>query len=133
MTESGALLKPSSRIKPAPCDDEFPHLKGKIGEITMVNKLLCEKAERPESSSPMVWLSLPIARNFPGRHFITSGGYCRIWARLRVVGIHTSPGRTRRLKGAYGLLAPRHRRERPGKQSDRHHHHRDRGAYPARA
>ena len=43
MTESRALLKRSSRIKPAPCDDEFPHLKGKVGEMTMENKLLCEK------------------------------------------------------------------------------------------
>jgi hypothetical protein len=79
VTESRALLKRSSRIKPAPCDDEFPHLKGKVGEMTMENKLLCEKTDRPEGSSPMVWLSLPIAGNFPGRHFITSGGYRRTW------------------------------------------------------
>jgi hypothetical protein len=53
---------------------------------------------------------------FPRRRFITGGGYCRTWARLHVVGIRASPGRTQRLKGAYGLLAPCHRGKRPGKQ-----------------
>ena len=53
MTESRALLKRSSRIKPAPCDDEFPHLKGKVGEMTMENELLYEKIDRLEGGSPL--------------------------------------------------------------------------------
>jgi len=48
----------------------------------------------------------------------TGEGYRKIWARLRVAGIRTSPGRTRRLMGAYGLLAPHRRGTRPGKQHD---------------
>jgi putative transposase len=58
-----------------------------------------------------------IKRAIAGTRF-TGEGYRKVWARLRVAGIRTSPGRTRRLLAAHGLLAPHRRGTRPGKQHD---------------
>ena len=67
----------------------------------------------------MVWLSLPIAGSF-----LRATLYHRrrlsqdLGTAARRRHPHLAPGRTRRLKGAYGLLAPCHRGERPGKQQE---------------
>jgi transposase InsO family protein len=45
----------------------------------------------------------------------TGEGYRKIWARLRVAGIRTSPGRVRRLMGENGLLAPHRVSKHPDK------------------
>lgn len=58
-----------------------------------------------------------IKRAIAGTRF-TGEGYRKIWARLRVAGIRTSPERTRRLMRAHGLLAPHRRPARPGKTHD---------------
>lgn len=48
----------------------------------------------------------------------TGEGYRKIWARLRVSGIRSSPGRIRRLMRENGLLAPHRVRKRPEKTHD---------------
>lgn len=48
----------------------------------------------------------------------TGEGYRKIWARLRVSGIRSSPGRIRRLMRENGLLAPHRVRKRPDKAHD---------------
>src|SRR5512134_4080361 len=50
----------------------------------------------------------------------TGEGYRKIWARLRVSGIRSSPGRIRRLMRENGLLAPHRVRKRPDKTHDGH-------------
>ena len=47
----------------------------------------------------------------------TGEGYRKIWARLRVSGIRSSPGRIRRLMRENGLLAPHRVRKRPGRRT----------------
>src|SRR5512134_4146301 len=48
----------------------------------------------------------------------TGEGYRKIWARLRFLGIRSSPGRIRRLMRENGLLAPHRVRRRPDKTHD---------------
>lgn len=48
----------------------------------------------------------------------TGEGYRKIWARLRIAGIRSSPGRVRRLMRENGLLAPHRVRKRPDKAHD---------------
>ena len=48
----------------------------------------------------------------------TGEGYRKIWARLRVSAIRSSPGRIRRLMRENGLLAPHRVRKRPQKAHD---------------
>lgn len=55
-----------------------------------------------------------IRKAIAGSRF-TGEGYRKIWARLRVAGIRTSPGRVRRLMGENGLLAPHRVCRRPDK------------------
>ena len=93
----------------------------KVSRATLYRRrdVSTEAKRRPGPLGPCddATLVMHIKRVIDAARF-TGEGYRKIWARLRVAGIRTSPGRTRRLMGAYGLLAPHRRGTRPGKQHD---------------
>ena len=70
-----------------------------------------DDVRKPEGAlerSPKAGESAPsgVDANRPKRFSFHGEGYRKIWARLRVAGIRTSPRRVRRVMGEHGLLAP---------------------------
>ena len=51
-------------------------------------------------------------------------GYRKLWARLRVAGVRSSPRRVRRVMGENGLLAPHRVGAQPREHARRNHRHR---------